>query len=689
VAGELTPLRAFSTRFGVSAQRLRVDAAPEMRVTIRMKMLFGFGVVVALMLVVGLFSVARLGHDNQHLDLLATRVVPSTRAVGDVNALMNKFRKDQLHYIVARPSDRPLSADGSIAGDLRDDLSLMRRSLQKYESGRLVEDQRDRELFEAFKLEFSRYVTITAGFRKLADRGRLLDAGAVVGNGAGDEQWDKLKGLIASWNDHKVATAAAEQHASSVSYRFSVGLILALLIAAVGIGIAVAIVMARRLTRAVRSVGAAAKAISQGDINQRVTVRSRDELGEMAGDFDAMVEYLRSTVAIAESIADGDLDVEVHPRSELDALGNSLAVMAASLRRLVAEAERRLAQTSEEANTDALTALPNRRALMRDLEGRIAEASDENPLTLALFDLDGFKQYNDTFGHSAGDALLVRLGDRLQRALGGSATGYRMGGDEFCVLASNDVGGGAAVAGRAASALSEKGEAFTIGCSYGVVSLPTEVATAEEALRTADKRMYEIKTGRTSASRQSTDVLLKALSERDPGLGDHFDHVMRLAVATANTMGLPEHEVKRIELAAQLHDIGKVAIPDSILNKPGPLAADEWDFIRRHTEIGERIVIAAPSLAFTAELIRSSHERYDGTGYPDRLAGDEIPLGARIISVCDAFGAMTTTRAYSDAVGELDALDELRRCSGAQFDPDVVTAFCKAISEAALIETAA
>jgi diguanylate cyclase (GGDEF)-like protein len=447
--------------------------------------------------------------------------------------------------------------------------------------------------------------------------------------------------------------------------------------------------MARRMTRAVRSVGAAAKAISQGDINQRVIIRSRDELGEMAGDFDAMVDYLRSTVAIAESIAEGDLDVEVRPCSEADALGNSLAAMAASLRRLIAERERQLAQTSAEANTDALTSLPNRRALMRDLETHVAQATEERPLVLGLFDLDGFKQYNDTFGHSAGDALLVRLGDRLQRTLGDSATAYRMGGDEFCVLAAGEGTRGAALAGHAAGALSESGEAFTIGCSYGLTSLPREAATAEDALRMADKRMYEIKTGRTSASRQSTDVLLKALNERDPGLGDHFDHVMKLAGATATAIGLPEHEVKRIELAAQLHDIGKVAIPDSILNKPGPLAPDEWDFIRRHTEIGERIVIAAPSLAFTAELIRSSHERYDGTGYPDRLAGDDIPLGARIIAVCDAYGAMTTNRPYSDAMPVSDALKELHRCSGSQFDPAVVAAFNAAISEPAPIVAAA
>ena len=191
--------------------------------------------------------------------------------------------------------------------------------------------------------------------------------------------------------------------------------------------------------------------------------------------------------------------------------------------------------------------------------------------------------------------------------------------------------------------------------------------------------MYELKAGRASASRQSTDVLLRVLNERSPGIGEHLGEVSDLAMRTAEHLGLPEHEVKRIELAAELHDVGKVAIPDSILNKPGPLDEEEWDFMRRHTEIGERIVIAAPSLAYTAELVRASHERHDGRGYPDARSADEIPIGASIICVCDAFDAMTSTRPYSDAVSVEEALAEVRRCAGSQFRPDVALAFCEII----------
>jgi len=327
-----------------------------------------------------------------------------------------------------------------------------------------------------------------------------------------------------------------------------------------------------------------------------------------------------------------------------------------------------------EAVTDDLTGVRNRRALAADLERQSNPATAESPTMLVLFDLDGFKQYNDTFGHPAGDALLARMAGRLEEAVDGLGSAYRMGGDEFCVLAPASLADGPMLA-HAANALSESGEAFQIGCSYGKALIPAEAGSAEEALRIADQRMYEAKAGRSSASRQTTDVLLKVLSERSPALGEHLSGVAQLAEETAAALGLPEHEITRIRLAAELHDIGKVAIPNEILTKPSRLDAREWEFIRRHTEIGERIVLAAPSLSHTAELVRSSHEWHDGHGYPDALSGDEIPIGASIISVCDAFEAMVSDRPYGTKRTTAEALTELARCSGTQFRPDVVTAF--------------
>jgi diguanylate cyclase (GGDEF)-like protein len=332
------------------------------------------------------------------------------------------------------------------------------------------------------------------------------------------------------------------------------------------------------------------------------------------------------------------------------------------------------AANRQEARTDALTGLGNRRALIDDLEAEPLPGGGER--VLALFDLDGFKHYNDTFGHPAGDGLLARLGERLQLAVAGVGTAYRMGGDEFCVLAPVDLGATADVILLAADALSEAGDAFLIGCSYGTAVIPRDASTPDAALRLADQRMYEHKAGRSSASRQSSDVLLKVLSERNSDLRDHLTGVAALAMQTAERLRLPASEVKRIGLAAELHDVGKTAIPDAILNKPGPLNESEWDFMRQHTVIGERILLAAPSLAPTAELVRSSHEAFDGTGYPDALCGDAIPLGARIIAVSDAFDAMITDRAYRSGRSADDAIAELRACAGAQFDPDVVAAFC-------------
>jgi diguanylate cyclase (GGDEF)-like protein len=354
--------------------------------------------------------------------------------------------------------------------------------------------------------------------------------------------------------------------------------------------------------------------------------------------------------------------------------------LVAVLARLVvtyAQNVRMLQRSRGEAHTDALTGLANRRQLMLDLERDLGLATRDRPVMLALFDLDGFKRYNDSFGHPAGDALLARLGTALSRALGSRGTAYRMGGDEFCALLSVPEEGPDPIVAALAAALSDHGDGFRIECSYGVVVLPIEAQTSEAALRTSDQRMYLHKDdGRLATNSDSKNVLLQALQEQDPHLGRHLDDVGLLAEATARVLGLPSEETARIRLAAELHDIGKMAIPDSLINKPGPLNEREWEFMRRHTAIGERILLAAPSLAGLGPLVRSSHERWDGSGYPDGLARKEIPLGSRIISVADAYHAMTTDRPYQRAMSVPDAIAELRRCANTQFDADTVEAFC-------------
>jgi diguanylate cyclase (GGDEF)-like protein len=334
------------------------------------------------------------------------------------------------------------------------------------------------------------------------------------------------------------------------------------------------------------------------------------------------------------------------------------------------------AMLEDAALVDSLTELANRRQLMGDLSAAIARGPDE-PTVLALFDLDGFKSYNDAFGHAAGDALLIRLGQALAAAAPEPARAYRLGGDEFCILAPATGLDLERFLTRVEGALCERGEGFSITSSYGVAMLPEESSERDEALQLADQRMYQQKTsGRPSAGRQIGDVLLQALQARHPALGEHLDGVAALSEVVAGRLGLDRESVARVRQAAELHDVGKVAIPDAILLKPGKLSDEEWQFMQRHTLVGERIVAAAPALRQVARVIRSSHERFDGNGYPDGLAGEGIPLGARIIGVCDAFDAMVTPRPYRpDAKTEAEALAELQRCSGTQFDPQVVEAF--------------
>jgi diguanylate cyclase (GGDEF)-like protein len=338
---------------------------------------------------------------------------------------------------------------------------------------------------------------------------------------------------------------------------------------------------------------------------------------------------------------------------------------------------RELLRVSNHASlTDELTQIGNRAKLLRDLG--IAREDGRSTL-LAFFDLDGFKNYNDTFGHPAGDALLMRLAGRFARSMPPGAEAYRMGGDEFCALIPSQ--GSAVVTdlvAAACDALSEQGEGFSVTTSWGHALIPIEASTDSQALSIADRRLYEDKTsGRVSAQRQSQQVLSRVLEQRDHLLGIHIDDVAALARLTALELDLDDSEVERVVLTAELHDIGKSAIPDAILFKPGRLDADEFAFMKRHTIIGERIISGAPSLGVIAGNVRSTHERFDGRGYPDGLAGEAIPLAARIVFVCDAFDAMTSQRVYCSAVTSDAALTELRACAGTQFDPRVVEAFVR------------
>jgi response regulator RpfG family c-di-GMP phosphodiesterase len=209
-------------------------------------------------------------------------------------------------------------------------------------------------------------------------------------------------------------------------------------------------------------------------------------------------------------------------------------------------------------------------------------------------------------------------------------------------------------------------------------------------MRAVDLRMYENKnSSRVSADAQTINALLRTIHERDPQWAERLVSTADLAGAVCQQLSIPVAEAARIRQAAQLHDIGKVGIPDEILRKPGRLTSQEWTFIQQAPSIGERIALSAPALVAVAPLIRSAREHYDGTGYPDGVAGQDIPLGARIIAACAALAAMTSDRPYADRLGTAAALEELNRAAGSQYDPTVVAALQQTLLQPAAAHDAA
>lgn len=376
-----------------------------------------------------------------------------------------------------------------------------------------------------------------------------------------------------------------------------------------------------------------------------------------------------------------------------------------------AESFKRLAQQAE---TDPLTDLPNRRRLERDLEDAVETARVEGrTVSVLVLDLDGFKQVNDLHGHQAGDAVLRSVARCLEAALRPCDTAGRLGGEEFLVvLPDTGTRGAALVAERlrvAVAGLACHTNTPVTG-SFGVATYPQHAPSSGELLRAAAAAMYQAKrlgrnrtvafnpgtarTGAQDAEHAQADLqgylrsilaLAAALDERDAYTHEHSRTAAAYAAGIGVVLGFDGDRLEEPRIAGLLHDVGKIGVPDAVLGKAGPLTDEEWDQMRRHPEIGASI-LAHPGLAQVRLWVLHHHERPDGRGYPDGLAGEEIPLEARILAVADAYEAMTADRPYRHALGHEEACAELRAGRGLQFDERVVDAFLVHLREASVVD---
>jgi two-component system cell cycle response regulator len=355
------------------------------------------------------------------------------------------------------------------------------------------------------------------------------------------------------------------------------------------------------------------------------------------------------------------------------------------------------------ATTDPLTGLPNHRALIAKLENELARAYRyQHECAILFLDIDHFKALNDSYGHAVGDGVLRDFAALVQQNMRETDVPGRWGGEEFLVILP-ETGEEEArrISERVRSAVASY--AFTMGggmsltCSIGIATFPGDAGERDGLVTCADQAMYAAKRLGRNQVRTASDPAALAFSKHDSEhgsredmalfgtvealsalveahdqyTGQHTRRVATLATRVALVLGLDATEARMIGLAGRLHDIGKIGIPDSVLQKPERLNEEEHASMQEHTIVGAEIISRIPSLRALVPVIRAHHERWDGQGYPDGLAGTAIPLGARIVAVADAYDAIITERHYQPARDPVWAFNELHRCAGTQFDPEI------------------
>ncbi len=415
-------------------------------------------------------------------------------------------------------------------------------------------------------------------------------------------------------------------------------------------------------------------------------------------------------VKAAERMADGELGVSVGSKPSGGGLEGRLA---RALDRLSVA----LVETTDAATMDRLTGVSNRATLLAALFAEVERSNRyERPLSVAFVDIDHFKAVNDSYGHAAGDVVLRGVAQAIKTNLRTSDSIGRYGGEEFMLLLTEtDIEEGAVLTEKLRNLVAR--QRFAIGpdqeisvtISIGIAGGGGGLLRTDTLVRDADAAMYSAKSlgrnqtyvfaepdedarvprapispaGRALAvevGRAARDAATASLTSVIAPLphyrGQPSPLIASIVTIMAGSLDLPEGEVDRIRVAALLHDVGKVAVPQDILDKPSALTSTEWRTVVQHPRIGQVILEQAAALKEAVPIILHHHERYSGHGYPFGLRGNDIPLGARIVAIADAYDAMTHDRPYKRAIGHDDAVKELRRHAGTQFDPELVTLFC-------------
>jgi len=384
-----------------------------------------------------------------------------------------------------------------------------------------------------------------------------------------------------------------------------------------------------------------------------------------------------------------------------------LVMSIASQASILIENAQLYAQANIRADTDGLTGLYNHRHFHKCLEQEIARGTRFGSIySLIMLDVDLFKAYNDTYGHLAGDQVLRKIGECIVDSIRTVDTAFRYGGEEFTViLPESHLDDAYKVAERIRQIIESKmsSSAMPITVSLGVATWPSDGLMREEVIACADAALYRAKQTGRNRTCLSSDILKpevlvasaeletrpKALSiiyalaatvdAKDHRTYGHSKKVSDYAVVLAQAVGLPPERISTIRAAGLLHDIGKIAIPDFILNKEGSLTEDEWEPVKAHPRLGVEILRHVIDLVNCLPAILHHHEHYDGSGYPSGLKGDSIPVESRILAIADAYDAMTSPRSYREQLPLQQAIDELKRCAGTQFDPELVDVFCRII----------